>query len=181
MRGVTGPRPFRPMRVVRRRGVVRSDAVRNARAVPSQTATQNFEQLIILDPGSCYPRVLSTDNGSTPYDYLFMIFMSSDGAGLSAHTYHAAAVPEELCLEAWTVDSGIWLHKKPVPSHRGTKTRISQKRFNTPRRKRTESLEPVQVRRRRRLLRRLALLRLHALPVLLGNAGRDVGLDVDDR
>ena len=89
MRGVTGPRPFRPMRVVRRRGVVRSDAVRNARAVPSQTATQNFEQLIILDPGSCYPRVLSTDNGSTPYDYLFMIFMSSDGAGLIAHAYHA--------------------------------------------------------------------------------------------
>ena len=48
-------------------------------------------------------------------------------------------------------------------------------------RERTESLEPVQVRRRRRLLRRLALLRLHALPVLLGNAGGDVGLDVDDR
>ena len=115
MRGVTGPRPFRPMRVVRRRGVVRSDAVRNARAVPSQTATQNFEQLIILDPGSCYPRVLSTDNGSTPYDYLFMIFMSSDGAGLSAHTYHAAAVPRELCLEAWMVGSGIWLTKKPAP------------------------------------------------------------------
>ena len=106
------------MRVVRRRGVVRSDAVRNARAVPSQTATQNFEQLIILDPGSCYPRVLSTDNGSTPYDYLFMIFMSSDGAGLIAHAYHAyhaSATPEELCLEAWTVDCGFWLDKKRAP------------------------------------------------------------------
>ena len=113
------------MRVVRRRGVVRSDAVRNARAVPSQTATQNFEQLIILDPGSCYPRVLSTDNGSTPYDYLFMIFMSSDGAGLIAyayHAYHAAAVPEELCLEAWTAGSGLWLDKETRTAQRDART-----------------------------------------------------------
>ena len=173
MRGDTGPRPFRPMRVVRRRGVVRSDAVRNARAVPSQTATQNFEQLIILDPGSCYPRVLSTDNGSTPYDYLFMIFMSSDGAGLIAHAYHAyhaSATPEELCLEAWTVDRGFWLDKiiaprqgrrpcAPIPParHRRQDRRapilparrrrddrrleISQKRFNTPRRRKREDRE----------------------------------------
>ena len=41
---------------------------------------------------------------------------SGPGAGLSAHTYHAAAVPEELCLDAWTVDSEVRLHKKPVPS-----------------------------------------------------------------
>ena len=109
------------MRVPRRRGVVRRVAVRNASAVPSQTATQNFEQLIILDPGSCYPRVLSTDNGSTPYDYLFMIFMSSDGAGPIAHAYHAyhaSATPEELCPEAWTVDCGFLAGQETTPRHR---------------------------------------------------------------
>ena len=45
-----------------------------------------------------------------------MIFMSSDGAGLIAHAYHAyhaSATPEELCLEAWTVNCGFWLDKKP--------------------------------------------------------------------
>ena len=47
-----------------------------------------------------------------------MIFMSSDGAGLIAHAYHAyhaAAAPEELSLEAWTVDCGFWLDKKIAP------------------------------------------------------------------
>ena len=33
------------------------------------------------------------------------------------HAYHASATPEELCLEAWTVDCGFWLDKKP---HRAT-------------------------------------------------------------
>ena len=123
------------------------------------------------------------------------------------HAYHAAATPEELYLEAWTagsvfgctrnryrpgagqvlpLDAPTATQAAPYPTstpspRRRQKTRISQKRFNTPRRKRTESLQTVQVRRRRRLLRRLALLGLHALPVLLGNAGGDVGLDVDDR
>ena len=70
------------------------------------------------------------------------------------------------------------------PYRAGAATRlekISQKRFYTPPREEDEGLEPVHVRRRRRLLRGLALLGLHALPVLLGGGGGDVGLDVDDR
>ena len=48
-----------------------------------------------------------------------MIFMSSDGAGLIAHAYHAyhaSATPEELCLEAWTVDCGFSAGQETAPS-----------------------------------------------------------------
>ena len=71
-------------------------AVRNASAVPRQTAAQSLEQLIVLDAGSDYPVFISTPNGSTMVFAVMKIDTKIIRAGLSAHTYHAAAVPEEL-------------------------------------------------------------------------------------